>query len=168
MLVGLGLALCFRREAGNSAINLPPQGDLAAVAKQPDPRSADVLPAPPAPRPVPVAPQVLRRTSPTVVTPSDQPAPPPEFPKSYPAINQTAGNQLANARWNSSIGEMLPARRPSTLKHKIVDGDTLQLLAERYLGSSSRAMEIFEANRDVLSDPNILPLHDTVLKIPQQ
>ena len=66
------------------------------------------------------------------------------------------------------MAELLPERRPSPPKHKIVDGDTLPLLAQRYLGSASRAMEIFQANRDVLSDPNILPLHGVELKIPSK
>ena len=42
--------------------------------------------------------------------------------------------------------------------HKIVDGDTLYYLAERYLGSGERYLAIFEANRHVLSDPDILPI----------
>jgi nucleoid-associated protein YgaU len=42
--------------------------------------------------------------------------------------------------------------------HKIVDGDTLESLAAHYLGFSARAAEIFEANRSVLSDPEILPI----------
>jgi nucleoid-associated protein YgaU len=175
MLVGLGLALCFRRESGNTALTLPPQGDLATVAKQPEPRNIVVLPAPPAPRPLPAATQQLRHPSTTVVTPSDQPAPPPEFPKSYPSVNQVASgqqgsnpaaaNQMTGARWGSAMSEMLPERRPSLPKHRIVDGDTLPLLAERYLGSASRASEIFEANRDVLADPSILRI-GAVLTIP--
>lgn len=52
------------------------------------------------------------------------------------------------------------------LTHRIVDGDTLPLLAERYLGSASRANEIYEVNRAVLAEgPGLLPL-DKVLKIP--
>ncbi|HEX3999032.1 MAG TPA: LysM peptidoglycan-binding domain-containing protein [Pirellulales bacterium] len=42
--------------------------------------------------------------------------------------------------------------------HKIVDGDSLPMLAERYLGSASRAGEIFACNRDVLGDPELLPI----------
>lgn len=49
-----------------------------------------------------------------------------------------------------------PAREPR--KHRIRDGDTLPELARRYLGNARRAYEIFEANRDVLSHPEILPL----------
>jgi nucleoid-associated protein YgaU len=162
MLVGLGVALCFRHVPGDSTLTLPPRGDLAAVGRQPDPRSIiAVTPSPPAPRPLPVAPQEPRRSLPAIVTPSDQPAPPPEFPKSYPGSNETA-----SARWGSAMAELLPERRSSPPKHKIVDGDTLPLLAERYLGSASRAMEIYQANRDVLSDPGILRI-GAELKIPQ-
>ncbi len=51
------------------------------------------------------------------------------------------------------------------LVHKIVDGDTLRDLAQRYLGSPDRAREIFELNRDVLNDPRLLPIGGE-LKIP--
>jgi hypothetical protein len=40
------------------------------------------------------------------------------------------------------------------------------LLAERYLGSASRAMEIYAANRHVLAHPEILPI-GAELKIPR-
>jgi len=51
--------------------------------------------------------------------------------------------------------------------HQIEDGDTLEGLAREYLGDSQRAAEIFEANRDVLDDPEILPL-GRELRIPQK
>jgi nucleoid-associated protein YgaU len=50
-------------------------------------------------------------------------------------------------------------------KHRIRDGDTLPVLARRYLGDAARANEIFEANRQLLSRPDILPL-GKVLQIP--
>ena len=49
--------------------------------------------------------------------------------------------------------------------HKVVDGDTLASLAQRYLGQADRAREIFEANRDVLPSPEALPI-GAVLRIP--
>jgi nucleoid-associated protein YgaU len=63
---------------------------------------------------------------------------------------------------------MLPVPAPgdgATRTHRIVDGDTLGALAQRYLGSASRAGEIFAANRDVLFDPQLLPI-GVILKIP--
>jgi nucleoid-associated protein YgaU len=60
-----------------------------------------------------------------------------------------------------------PDRPPTARTHRIADGDSLVTLAERYLGSPDRALEIFEANRDVLSHPQLLPI-GTELKIPPQ
>ncbi len=58
------------------------------------------------------------------------------------------------------------ASQPPTLRsHKIVNGDTLARIARRYLGSEGRSAEIFELNRDVLTDPLMLPLGH-VIKIP--
>ena len=49
--------------------------------------------------------------------------------------------------------------------HRIVDGDSLADLAARYLGSALCSGEIFQANRDVLADPELLPI-GVELKIP--
>ena len=42
--------------------------------------------------------------------------------------------------------------------HRVADGDTLTSLAERYLGDRSRHQEIYELNRELLPDPNVLPI----------
>lgn len=49
--------------------------------------------------------------------------------------------------------------------HTIADGDTLTRLAAQYLGSSDRYLEIYEANRDLLASPDLLPI-GKALKIP--
>jgi nucleoid-associated protein YgaU len=38
--------------------------------------------------------------------------------------------------------------------HVVQSGDTLSKIAKEYYGDSSRYMDIFNANRDKLSDPN--------------
>jgi nucleoid-associated protein YgaU len=43
-------------------------------------------------------------------------------------------------------------------KHRIADGDSLELIALRYLGDKERANEIAALNRDVFSDPALLPV----------
>ena len=63
--------------------------------------------------------------------------------------------------------QTLEDRRPTLREHRIVDGDSLQGLAQRYLGDSLRAEEIYELNRDRLRDPNILPVGKR-LRIPQR
>lgn len=54
---------------------------------------------------------------------------------------------------------------PQLRTHKIVNGDTLARIARRYLGSEDRSAEILELNRDVLTNPQMLPL-GRVIKIP--
>ncbi len=60
-----------------------------------------------------------------------------------------------------------PNSRADFQSHVVQTGDTLSSLATRFLGSPDRYLEIFEANRDRLTDPNRLPL-DTVLRIPTE
>jgi nucleoid-associated protein YgaU len=42
--------------------------------------------------------------------------------------------------------------------HVVRDGDTLELLAQSYLGNPDRAYEIYEENRHLLPGPNLLPI----------
>jgi nucleoid-associated protein YgaU len=165
MFVGVGIALCFRRVPGETTMTIPSQNGGQAAAKPIAARNVTAEARPvtvyPAPRPLPVAAHQPRRESPTVVSRGLQPVPPPEFPKSYPDGEVLACGSPASSRWGASLA----AAVPPPVTHKIVDGDTLPALAERYLGSESRAREIYEANRAVLSDPNILRI-GVVLSIP--
>jgi nucleoid-associated protein YgaU len=58
--------------------------------------------------------------------------------------------------------QILPRRRQT---HRVRDGDTLSSLARDYLGSSKRFLEIYEANRDILASPDLLPI-GAELKLP--
>ena len=64
-----------------------------------------------------------------------------------------AGDDRPRESADHGDGPRLP---PAT--HTIVDGDTLTHLAERYLGSADRYLEIYELNSDVLSSPDLLPI----------
>ena len=99
---------------------------------------------------------------PTVLSPLGPPQPGPSMPPRYPVYSSAN-----SARWGMPLDMMPTVARPAEGPqiHKIVDGDTLGDLAARYLGSSARAMEIFQANRDVLTDPELLPI-GVELKIP--
>lgn len=49
--------------------------------------------------------------------------------------------------------------------HLVIDGDTLTRLADRYLDDSDRSTEIYRLNRDVLTNPELLPI-GVELRIP--
>lgn len=59
------------------------------------------------------------------------------------------------------------AEPPGPRTHVIVDGDSLQRLASRYLDDPQRGREIYELNRDVLTNPDLLPI-GAELKIPER
>ena len=94
--------------------------------------------------------------------PLDNPPPVPELSPKYPGDGPSSASGFGMPLALPPEGK--PQGRGPRL-HKIVDGDTLAGLAAKYLGSANRATEIFAANRDVLNDPNLLPI-GTELKIP--
>jgi nucleoid-associated protein YgaU len=51
---------------------------------------------------------------------------------------------------------------------RLRDGDTLPELAQRFLGSTSRAPEIYDANRDLLSSPDLLPVGLSIVIPPRE
>jgi len=53
----------------------------------------------------------------------------------------------------------------STQWHEVKKGDTLWKIAEKYYGDGSLYTQIFEANRDKLSDPNLIKVGQK-LRIP--
>ena len=63
----------------------------------------------------------------------------------------------------SRLGSLSDADSGPT--HKVVDGDTLTELAKRYLGNAGRWSELYDYNRDVLTNPDLLPI-GAELRIP--
>lgn len=53
------------------------------------------------------------------------------------------------------------------ITHTIADGDTLEDLAEEHLGSRLRWTEIYNANPEILDDPEVLPLGVTIVILPR-
>jgi len=54
---------------------------------------------------------------------------------------------------------------PEEKSYTVKSGDTLSKLAKQFYGNAGDYMKIFEANRDQLSDPNLIKVGQ-VLKIP--
>jgi nucleoid-associated protein YgaU len=57
------------------------------------------------------------------------------------------------------------AQPPAPRTHHVTAGDTLTRISVRYYGTALRWQEIYNANRDKLRNPDILPL-DVELRIP--
>jgi nucleoid-associated protein YgaU len=165
---GVALALLLGRPDTPREAGAPDAGDRIVLRRrvgsqtlQPasDPRLApsDELPAASIAS-FPVSPEA------TVAVRAGKPdAPPPTLAKSFPALDLTN-----SARWGVSMGIGMSGSGivgESARTHRIVNGDSLSTLAKRYLGSEQRAGEIFEANLDVLSSPDALPI-GVELRIP--
>ncbi len=61
----------------------------------------------------------------------------------------------------------MESENPEPRTHVVVDGDSLERLASRYLSDPKRSREIYELNRDVLTAPDLLPI-GAELKIPDR
>jgi LysM repeat protein len=163
LVCGLFVAMLFRHDTPREAAPSPDSDDRLVLRKHVEPQCPQPVtpgcverPLPTA-RPAPAAPPAVEH-APTILTPMDTGEPPPELARDYPGQPApTTAGRVATA------GRNLRETRVRT--HKVVDGDTLRLLAERYLGSAGEAMAIFEANRDALPSPEILPI-GVELKIP--
>ncbi len=55
---------------------------------------------------------------------------------------------------------------PTERYHMVAAGDTLGHISQKYYGKASAYMKIFEANRDILDDPNLIKVGQK-LKIPE-
>jgi phage tail protein X len=167
--VGLGVALPFRLPS--PIVNLPP-GPVAPMSltlRRPD------APLELAPR-LEISPAVgLETTNSSTIPISShdltRPAqnsdlanlvPPPALPVSFqPTNTQSPGD------WRPEpVTRSTPPARPRP--YRLRDGDTLEKIAERLLGDRSRAGEIYEANRSLISQPDLLPIGVTILLPPRQ
>jgi hypothetical protein len=91
-------------------------------------------------------------------------APPPALPVSFhPTLPPTQPNDW---RPDAIVKPAVQPRRPRP--YRIRDRDTLELVAERLLGDKNRASEIFEANRNVLARPDLLPVGVTIMLPPRE
>jgi len=89
-------------------------------------------------------------------------SPPTALPASYAApVKSMSEKQVAPPPW--PIRD--EAAEPRT--HIVVDGDSLERLASRYLSDPQRGREIYELNRGVLSAPDLLPI-GAELRIPER
>lgn len=107
---------------------------------------------------------LVRRSSlKTSLASLDDLTPPPDLPISFQprqAPLEAVDLQAQTPRTARPGVETDPAYRPRT--YRLRDGDTLEALAERFLGSRERAGEIFAANQPALSRPDLLPVGTSI------
>jgi nucleoid-associated protein YgaU len=149
LLAGVCAAMLFRHDPPVATSPAPPAPARLLIHSDGDAAAPADLP--------PRTPSAIQRPA-TVVKPLDVVKSPAPLAPNYPRTDLPS-----DSRRGGSIDMMMPAS--DTRTHKIVDGDTLASLAQRYLGSATRAREIFDANRNVLSDPELLPI-GAELKMP--
>ena len=98
----------------------------------------------------------------------------PEDKPSSSQLKKSFDQKLGAAAALSTLTKSLESSKAKPLlqiplgrKHTIRDGDSLEGLAEKYLGRKDRYLEIFAANRNVLFSPEQLPI-GVIVKIPAQ
>lgn len=82
-----------------------------------------------------------------------------------PPASQAVLDHADARRETRQEAEAIDANKLRGRTHFVVDGDSLAKLADRYLDDATLADEIFRLNRDVLSDPEVLPI-GVELRIP--
>lgn len=93
-------------------------------------------------------------------SPLDLHNPPPRLDDEIPSDGAVGEHRLSQEVFQDLARRPVEGEPGSSepIRYKIVDGDTLRTIAKRYLGDSERFMEIFEANRDLLRSPGVLPI----------
>ena len=165
VIVGSGLfaAWPFRGEsrpepakpAFAAAAPLAP-ADSAQIVFQSPGQPAEAVPAE-IPTRAPVRKTVAEQPAPALVSPVDLATTPPELAPQFAGIEGLAPRPAPS----------LPAAPEPRLdelprEHRLVDGDTLQRLAQRYLGDPQRWPEIQVENSALLTNPAVLPIGRTV------
>lgn len=187
LAIGIGLALPFRRQPGESqyapTADGPPQTSAFNGPAQPFDRAASET----SPARGKIARQVEAHMASTreqdsttgfdlkshpalagrpAAVSSEKPTTQPDAAEASPVTPQTLPSTgRSRPAYATSLPEIDEAAWPEEVVHVVHNGDTLEKLAERYLGDPGRAMELFDLNREQLSNPHLLPI-GAELRIP--
>ncbi len=175
LLIVIVAALFFRRQP-ESFETLPPLADADAINQQiaereqsPYAPELDNFPAAPAPAPPPSArqnrPQGQQYRVPGFLTAEDEAANrgilSPER-ADVPDPIPTSRNPAQPGVHSVSATTVAGSANETPRTHVIQAGDTLSSIAHKYLGTSARFHEVYNANRSVLKSPNVLPEGATI------
>jgi nucleoid-associated protein YgaU len=92
--------------------------------------------------------------------------PPPELARRFPERTLGGDQRHKQESFGFSVSKPLTSQ-PEHWLHKVVDGDTLETLAQKYLGDPKYASTVFKANVDQLTDTRGLPI-GVELRIPSE
>ncbi len=81
----------------------------------------------------------------------DAPAPAPE-----PEAAPIALPEAAPAEAPAAAKPATPSVEDTETLHEVVKGETLSAISKKYYGTANKYMKIFEANKDTLSDPDVI------------
>ncbi|HWB18493.1 MAG TPA: LysM peptidoglycan-binding domain-containing protein [Vicinamibacterales bacterium] len=79
------------------------------------------------------------------------------------SVDPTYGDLTCDLAIDPSLPQ--PAAAPAAQTYTVQAGDTLSKISKQFYGDANKYMQIFEANRDQLTDPNKIKVGQT-LKIP--
>ncbi len=129
-------------------------GDLLVIL--PDAPTAEIQPTLLAPPPEAVE-------QPRLASEVSRLTPPPLMARTYPG---STGSEMDMA--GLSLGHPGAGRQRTIERtHEVRDGDTLEGLAQHYLGDRARWPEIYQINRDRIQQPEPLPLAATLVIPPK-
>jgi phage tail protein X len=89
-------------------------------------------------------------------------------PPALPVSFQPSSTTGASSDWRPEPLLRLPRPKAPPRPYRLRDGDTLERIADRLLGNRQRASEIFELNRGLLSQPDLLPVGATIMLPPRE
>jgi nucleoid-associated protein YgaU len=98
--------------------------------------------------------------------PLEQFTPAPEMPVSFRSPLEAPSASL-RPFGPAAMGNVQSSASTRPRQYTLRDGDTLEKLAERFLGSRARSAEIYEANRRQLARPDLLPVGTTIMIPPR-
>jgi nucleoid-associated protein YgaU len=89
-----------------------------------------------------------------------------EFNRMVDTENTLNRIRIPEAPAAQPVQSSTPQKTEEETIYVVQKGDTLSALAQRFYGKASLYMKIFEANRDVLSNPNLIKIGQK-LRIPK-
>jgi len=163
LAIGLLVALCFRHEQSAGEVGFE-RADRLVITSAPEPQPPlQLTPVPRSRRPTmnqqSAAASGFSGQWDDASKSFDSAELPPDLAPQFPSQTTVPGRAADQPRAGPLCGPF------AVRMHKVVDGDTLEALAERYLGCADRAGEIYQLNRDRLLSPELLPI-GVELRIP--